>query len=156
MTSYESVFNINIIMKFLIGHEAFISLCTLSHCVLLSLQSINQSINQSPVSPLEEHRAFTNYFHRSQLIHFVPCFPLFSNFLQNCSLPCISRPSSCSITLRNPIQSHFSTALYSFLIVCPIQFHFRLLISIVISLCMYVYLGLRARQHLRSLAPVMK
>ena len=37
MASYQSVVNINIIMKFLIGHKAFVSLCTLSHCALLSL-----------------------------------------------------------------------------------------------------------------------
>ena len=37
MASYQSVVNINIIMKFLIGHKAFVSLCTLSHCRLLSL-----------------------------------------------------------------------------------------------------------------------
>ena len=37
MASYQSVVNINIIMKFLIGHIAFVSLCTLSHCRLLSL-----------------------------------------------------------------------------------------------------------------------
>ena len=37
--SYQSVVDINIIMKFLIGHKAFVSLCTLSHCVLLSLTS---------------------------------------------------------------------------------------------------------------------
>ena len=40
VTSYQSVVNINIIMKFLIGHKAFVSLCTLSHCVLLSLTHI--------------------------------------------------------------------------------------------------------------------
>ena len=34
---YQSVVNINIIMKFLIGDKAFVSLCTLSHGVLLSL-----------------------------------------------------------------------------------------------------------------------
>ena len=28
MASYQSVVNINIIMKFLIGHKAFVSLCT--------------------------------------------------------------------------------------------------------------------------------
>ena len=28
MTSYQSIVNINIIMKFLIGHKAFVSLCT--------------------------------------------------------------------------------------------------------------------------------
>ena len=37
MVSYQSVVNINIIMKFLVGHKPFVSLCTLSHCVLLSL-----------------------------------------------------------------------------------------------------------------------
>ena len=37
MASHQSVVNINIIIKFLIGHKAFVSLCTLSHCVLLSL-----------------------------------------------------------------------------------------------------------------------
>ena len=36
MASYQSVVNINIIMKFLIGHKAFVSL---SHSVLLSLMS---------------------------------------------------------------------------------------------------------------------
>ena len=37
MASYQSVVNINIIMKFLIGHKVFVSLCTLSHWVLLTL-----------------------------------------------------------------------------------------------------------------------
>ena len=37
MASYKSVVNINIIMKFPIGHKAFVSLCTMSHSVLLSL-----------------------------------------------------------------------------------------------------------------------
>ena len=37
MASYQSVVIINIIIKFLIGHKAFVSLCTLSHCVLFSL-----------------------------------------------------------------------------------------------------------------------
>ena len=37
MASYQSVVNINIIMKFLIGHKTFVPLGTLSHCRLLSL-----------------------------------------------------------------------------------------------------------------------
>ena len=37
MATYQSVVNINIIMKVLIGHKAFVSLCTLSHCTTLSL-----------------------------------------------------------------------------------------------------------------------
>ena len=40
MASYQSVGNINIIMKFLTGHKAFVSLYTLSHCRLLSLTVI--------------------------------------------------------------------------------------------------------------------
>ena len=40
MTSYQSVIYINI-MKFLIGHKAFVSLCTMSHCLLLSLTEIS-------------------------------------------------------------------------------------------------------------------
>ena len=39
MASYQSVVNINIIMKFFIGHKAFVSPRTLSHCVLLSLSA---------------------------------------------------------------------------------------------------------------------
>ena len=39
MASYQNVVSINIIMKFLIGRQAFVSLCTLSHSVLLSLTS---------------------------------------------------------------------------------------------------------------------
>ena len=40
MALYQSVLNINIIMKFLIGHKAFLSLCTLFHCVVLSVTLI--------------------------------------------------------------------------------------------------------------------
>ena len=45
MLSYQSVVNINIIMKFLIGHKAFFSLCTLSRRVPLSLTIISWSIH---------------------------------------------------------------------------------------------------------------
>ena len=43
MASHQSVVNINIIMNFPIGYKAFVSLgvCTMSHCVLLSLTAID-------------------------------------------------------------------------------------------------------------------
>ena len=39
MASHQSVVNINIIMKFPIGQRVFVLLCTMSHCVLLSLKA---------------------------------------------------------------------------------------------------------------------
>ena len=45
MASYQSVVNINIITKFLIGHKAFVSLCAMFHCVLLSLRHFIRYVN---------------------------------------------------------------------------------------------------------------
>ena len=44
MVSYQSVVNINIIMKFLIGHKAFVSLCTTLSYITSVLSSLEQLI----------------------------------------------------------------------------------------------------------------
>ena len=45
-------------------------------------QSINQSINQSPVSPLEEHRTFTKYFDRTLFVaNFSTSFHVFPSLV---------------------------------------------------------------------------
>ena len=96
-----------------------------------------QSINQSPVSSLEEHRGFTKYFHRTLFVaNFFTSLHVFPSLAISSKTVCFHVFLGLPLSLLPwAFQSKviLSTALFSFLIVCPIQFHLRLLISIVIS-----------------------
>ena len=110
---------------------------------IYTLFSLYQSINQSPISPLEEHRAFTKYFHRTLFVaNFFISFHVFP------SLAISSKTVRFHVFFGLPLallpwrfqsKAILSTALYSFLIVRPIQFHFRLLIPIVISFWFVIF-----------------